>query len=233
VDDAIDEVTRLLQEISDKVDELTRKVNETLAKVPGWASWVVDRVQDAWNGLCEKLGQFWDWFTDKLAYAGDPFGLSDMARRWADEVSAPTSAQTHEIDDGDLLVDDNWQGDAADQYRQRVPEQKSTLEAIRSEYVAALTSALNSMSSGITVFWWGVAGAIVSLALGIAGAITATGTIIGLPAAPVLAALGVAGALVALGATWNVLRSEATSADLALDSARSYGLTTWPSFAVS
>jgi hypothetical protein len=229
----IDEVTRLLQEIRDKVDELTRKVNETLAKVPGWAGWVVDRVLDAWDAFCEKLGQFWDWFTDKLAYAGDPGGLSDMARRWTDDVAAPVSAQTHEIDDGDLLVDDRWKGDAADQYRQRVPEQKESLEAVRSEYVTALTSALNSMSSGITVFWWGVAAAIVSLAAGIAGALTATGTIIGLPAAPVLAAAGVVVALVALGTTWSVLNNEATSAALALDTAKSYGLTSWPSFAVS
>lgn len=233
MDDVIDEVTRLLEQVRDKVDELTRKVNETLAKVPGWASWVVDRVQDAWAVLCEKLSQFWDWFTDKLAYAGDPGGLSDMASRWADDVATPVSAQTHEIEAGDLLVDDRWQGDAADQYRQKVPDQKLTLKAVRSEYVTALTSALNSMSSGITVFWWGVAAAIVSLAAGIAGAITATGTIIGLPAAPVLAGLGVAGALVALGTTWNTLNNEATSASLALDTAKSYGLTSWPSFAVS
>jgi hypothetical protein len=233
VDDVIDEVTRLLDEIRGKVDELTRTINETLAKVPGWASWVVDRVRDGWDAFCEKLGQFWDWFTDKLAYAGDPGGLSDLARRWADEVAAPVSAQTHEIEAGDLLVDDRWQGDAADQYRQRVPDQKLTLKAVRSEYVAALTSALNSMSSAITVFWWGVAGALVSLALGIVGAVTAAGGVVTAPAAPVIAGLGVAGALIALGTTLYGLINEATSTELALDSAKSYGLTSWPSFAVS
>ena len=233
MDEAIDEVTRLLQQLQDKVDELTGKVNAVLAKVPGWLDWVVDRVLDGWDRLVEKLGEFWDWFTDKLSYAGDPGGLSDLARRWTDEVGATTSAQTHEVDDGDLLVDDRWQGDAAEQYRQKVPEQKKTLEDVRGQYVTALASALNDMSAGITAFWWGVAAAVVALIAGIAGALTATGTIVGLPAAPVIAVGAVVVALVALGSTYAILRSQASSAELSLRTARSYGLTTWPSFAVS
>lgn len=232
MDEVMGEVERLLQQIQDKIDWLRDKINGVLEKVPGWLDWVVGKVQEAWNEFIAKVGELWDWFTDKLAYAGDPGGLDSLATRWTTEIATVTSAQAHEVDSGDLMVDDRWQGDAAEQYRQKVPEQKSTLEAIRGQLVTAVTGALDTLRMGIITFWVGVGTALLALVGGLAGAATATGTIVGLPAAPVIAGIAVAVALAALGSTYWVLTSQAASAELKMRGAQSYGLDQWPSFAL-
>ncbi len=106
------------------------------------------------------------------------------------------------------------------------------MDAIRSEFATVVSGALDAMRSGISSFWWGVVGAIGGLIVAIAGAVVATGTIVGLPAVPVMVVLGVGIALIALGAGVAALHSAATTANNSLNQAASYGMKSWPSFAL-
>jgi len=233
MDEVISEVMEVLAELEAKIESLRNKINGVLALVPGWLDWVVDKVREGWNAFCDKMAEFWGWFTDKLEWTGDMAALEAAALSWNTDVGGPASAQSLLVDEGDLLVDDAWSGDAAEQYKQKLPEQKSAMGAIRSEFATVISGALDAMRGGISSFWWGVVGAIAALVVAIAGAITATGTIIGLPAAPVLAVGGVVIALVALGAGVAALNSGASSANNTVNRAATYGLSTWPTFALS
>jgi hypothetical protein len=233
MDDVIAEVQELLAEVEEKIEELRTKVNGILAQVPGWLDWVVDKVRDGWNEACQKMAEFWDWFTDKLAEAGDMGALERAALSWNTDVGGPASDQSQLVDDGDIFVDDRWTGDAAERYKQKVPEQRRAMDAIRNEFAKVVSGALDAMRGGISAFWWGVVGIVVGLIVAIVGATTATGTIIGLPAVPVMIVTGVVIALASLAAGVAALNSAAASAKNSLNQAASYGLKSWPPFALT
>ena len=117
---------------------------------------------------------------------------------------------------GLLNVDDKWDGDAADAYRQTLPLQKSALEKVKSSLTDGIASALNDMARGILIFWGGLVTALAALLGGIFGALASTATIIGLPAGPFIAG---AAALVACGAmiiAAETLKAVSSSADTSL-----------------
>lgn len=233
MDEVVARVISLLDTVEAKIQELQDKVNSLLDSVPFFLDWVIGKVQDAWNGFIAKLQSFWDWFTDKLSYAGDPGGLAAATQSWHADVGGPASSQSGRVDEGALLVDDNWSGDAASQYKQKFPGQKTAMENIRTEFVNNITLALDTIRSGIYKFWVAVAAALVALLVGVAAALTATGTIIGLPAVPVIAAGAVATCLVALGSGVVLLNSDADSANNRMAQAASFGPDAWPTFALT
>ena len=233
MDEVVAEITELLERLDRKVAELAAAVSSALRAVPDLLTWVVERVEDGWNEFVRRFREVTLWIGDKLLYAGDPGLLAETRDAWHAEVAAVTSALAERLDAGDLRTDDTWDGAAAEQYRQKVPEQQAAIRAIRDEFTAGITAALDQVRDGIVVFWSGAGAALAALVAGIIGAITATGTIVGLPAAPVLAAAAVLTALASLGGTLAVLTSQASSAENTLNGVGSSGLTAWPSFALS
>ncbi|MBD3781169.1 MAG: hypothetical protein IE923_18150 [Micrococcales bacterium] len=233
MDEVVAEITELLERLDRKVAELAAAVSSALRGVPDLLTWVVERVEDGWDEFMRRFREVMLWIGDKLLYAGDPGELTETRDAWHAEVAAVTSALAERLDAGDLRTDDAWDGAAAEQYRQKVPEQQAAIRAIRDEFTAGITAALDQVRDGIVVFWCGAGAALAALVAGIIGAITATGTIVGLPTAPVLAAAAVLTALASLGGTLAVLTSQASSAESTLNGVGSSGLTAWPSFALS
>lgn len=233
MDEVVAEITELLERLDRKVAELAAAVSSALRAVPDLLTWVVERVEDGWDEFVRRFREVMLWIGDKLLYAGDPGELTQTRDAWHAEVAAVTSALAERLDAGDLRTDDAWDGAAAEQYRQKVPEQQAAIRAIRDEFTAGITAALDQVRDGIVVFWCGAGAALAALVAGLLGAITATGTVVGLPAAPVLAAAAVLTALASLGGTHAVLASRASSAESTLNGVGSSGLTAWPSFALS
>ncbi|WP_417563463.1 hypothetical protein [Microbacterium sp.] len=224
-----EKIIRLLDQIQDKIDEITRLVNAVLSKIPGFLSWVVDKFRDAWNTMLDKLAEFWDWFTDKLSYVGNPGLLNDAADSWT--LAGGSVARINDtITDQALSVDDRWKGRAADQYEQSLEPQRRANTSIMSDYAQNIADGLSALAGGIVAFWAGIAIAFVTLIGALAGAAVATGTIVGLPAVPVLVVLGIAAFLTAGGAGVWVLTNQASSCRTTLD-ATSAGITQWPAIA--
>ncbi|ACQ82078.1 hypothetical protein Bcav_3836 [Beutenbergia cavernae DSM 12333] len=166
------------------------------------------------------VDEFYTWLDDKIDYLGMPDELQLTASSWIENVAGTMTGLAQNVETGDLLVDDNWTGEAADRYKQRVPDQVDALAAIRGEYALPLASALNGVKDGVIAF---VAGLVVALlALGIA-LLTAT-TLVGALGALLVAAGAVYFAVV-------MLQGGLESADATLRGILTSLLQRWPAFA--
>ena len=169
IDDIVAKIKALLEKVRSKVEALASRINSLLSHVPRLLSWVIDKVQELWNKLVAKLSEFWDWFTDKLAYAGNPALLHDTGQRWNTDLGLPSHQRAEDVDSDDLLVDDTWTGTAAEAYKNKIGDQQLALDAVGQSMAATVASALNSVKSGIWAFWAGVVLAVIALVGGIIG----------------------------------------------------------------
>jgi hypothetical protein len=181
----LDQIASVLDRIDGKTTELQNTINDNLHWLPGGLQ---DRVVAGWNRFCGFMRRIWDNLNEIISNMGSPSALWSAADAWSDWVGGPVSGQVQSADAGLLSVDDNWDGDAADAYRQTLPLQKAALEKVKSTLTDGLSSALSDVAKGILVFWTGLLTALVALVLGIVGALASGATIFGLPAAPFIAA---------------------------------------------
>lgn len=213
----MDEILGLLDTIEAKFQELENAVNNVLGMIPGWASWVADRLRDAWNYLCEQATKFWNWLSGILGNMGDPSALTSTASSWSTAVGGTVSGQVQVAEAGNLEVDDTWVGDAADRYRQRISLHKAALDGIKKSMTDGLSSALDTVKSGIFVFWGAVAIALTALVVGLITAIASTATVFGAPAGPFIAAAAILVCLTAMTVGGVKLKSDCQSARTDLD----------------
>jgi hypothetical protein len=233
IDALIQKIVDKLNHIRDLVDQVTRKINGLLSHVPSYLHWVISKVDDLWNQFCDKMAEFWDWFTDKLAYVGDPFILKDTGEKWNTKLGVPTHKRAGEVDSDDLLVDDIWTGTSASAYKDKIGGQKDALTAVGQTYASSVQSALNTMKTGIWIFWIAVVGALVVAVAAFLAGIGAEGTIVGIPAGLFLQISAVVGFLIAAGGATVALKFAADDSASALRNLNSYSDDKWPSFALS
>ncbi|MDR3202303.1 MAG: hypothetical protein LBT54_04125 [Bifidobacteriaceae bacterium] len=232
MDPTIEKVKALVEKIQEKIKQLWEAIKSALSKIPGYLAWIRDRVVDGWNYFTKKMNEAWVWLLDKLAYAGDPIALRKAALQWTTIVGSSAGKAADTLTAGQMAVDDEWEGDGADQYRQKLPDQRSALDSIKTDYAAMSSAGLDTAQHGITVFWGAVVVALAGLVGGIVGAAATSATIFGLPAAPFVAGAGVAVFLAAGVAGVHALTANMSSARLKFESAASFGVSAWPSFAM-
>ncbi|MEV0900917.1 hypothetical protein [Actinoplanes sp. NPDC049802] len=146
---------------------------------------------------------------DKVAYQYE----TNAAQAWSDQVGVPVSGQVQAADAGLLTVDDNWDRDGAVAYRQMSPLQKAALEKVKTTITDGLATALDQVRNRIFLVWAGLIGALVSLGVGLIGAIGSSATVFGLPAAPFIAAGAAVTASAALIVGCETLKHAGTSAN--------------------
>jgi hypothetical protein len=127
------------------------------------------------------------------------------------------SAEVGNADLGSLKVDDNWQGSAANQYRQTVPLQKTALTNIKTQFTDGISTVLKDVATAIRTFWTVMVSALAVLIGGFVTAIAACVGIITAPAAPfaALIAVGVFGA--AFWGAGELLKAQCSSANSVLN----------------
>jgi hypothetical protein len=227
----IRKVTEKLNRIRDLVDQVRDKINGLLDAVPFFLKWIVSKIEGLWDKFCNKMEEFWNWFTDKLAYAGDPFLLKETGQKWTDQLGKPTHQRFEEVDSDDLLVDDNWRGTAASAYKEKIGGQKDALNAVGRIHANPIQSALNTMKTGIWIFWIGIASALAALILGVIAGLAAEGTIIGIPAGLFAQIAAVIAFLLAAGGATAALKLSCDDAAQGLRNLNTYA-NKWPSFAL-
>jgi hypothetical protein len=188
---------------------------------------------NGWQRFCDQLADWWNFWRGVAANPGSPSELRSLAAEWTERVGNPVSGRVQSVDAGLLIVDDNWEGDAARAYRGLLPGQKDALTQIKATLTDSIGDALGDIASSIIVFWGTLAVMLVPLVAGIAGAITASETVIGIPVG-VFIALGAAATVsVGLNVAIMMLKSAADAATSKLrqklgeDTAFGGGL--WPS----
>ncbi|MFC7529118.1 hypothetical protein [Actinoplanes sp. GCM10030250] len=180
----LEQIHSTLTRIDGKTVELQRAIDGKLKWLPGP---IQDGVVTGWNTFCEVMRRMWDNLNTMLSSMGSPSKLWTTADAWSDHVGVPVSGQVQTAEAGLLLTDDNWDGDAADAYRQMLPLQKAALDKIKSAITDGLSTALREVAQAIVIFWGALAAAFVALAIGLTGALGSSATIVGLPAAPIIA----------------------------------------------
>lgn len=208
----MDEILDLLDTIEAKFTDLQNAVNDVLGRIPGWASWVADRIHEAWDYMCGKAQEFWNWLSNILSNMGDPGRLSSTASTWNSSVGGPVSAEVQVAEAGNLAVDDAWSGTAADSYRQRISLHKTALDKIKTSMTDGISSALDTVKTAIYIFWGAIAVALAALIAGLITAIASTATVFGAPAGPFIAAGAIVVCLTALTVGGFKLKSDCRSA---------------------
>lgn len=209
----LDQISAVIGRIGDKTNDLQNSINDKLGLLPGFLQ---DKVVSGWNKFCGFLQRIWDNLGEVISNMGSPSALSTTANAWSDWVGGPVSSQVQSADAGLLTVDDNWDGDAADAYRQTLPLQKTALDKVKSSLTDGIATALSDVAKGIIVFWAGLVAALVTLAVGIIGALASSATIFGLPAAPFIAAGAGLTASIAIITGAEILKSVCSSANTTL-----------------
>ncbi|GGN96445.1 hypothetical protein GCM10010112_87700 [Actinoplanes lobatus] len=209
----LERINSTISRIDGKTVELQNSINDKMGFLPAP---VQARVRQGWDEFCAFMGRIWDNLVAMLSNMGSLSALSTTAQAWSDRVGVPVSGQVQAADAGLLTVDDNWDGDAADAYRQMLPSQKAALEKVKTVLTDGLATALDLVHNGVFLFWTGLAGALVALAVGIVGALASSATIFGVPAAPFIAAGAAVTASVALIIGGETLKRTCTSANTTL-----------------
>lgn len=227
--DAAQQVREILTKIEKLVDDLESAINTTLSLVPDIVGYIVDRVREAWDGLMKKLGEFWNWFVDKLSYVGNADILRSTATSWRTEVGAVANNLVRDIDDLAISADDTWKGFGAEQYRQSIPPQRDALKSLHGEFTTNIAKGLEDLASAINVFWRTVAGSLIGVTVAFGVATGEAVTVFGIPLAPPTALGGIAVALGAIALAYTNLSNAAASASSSFEGAAA-GITTWPEF---
>jgi hypothetical protein len=209
----IDKLLQIMDRINAKTTELQNTVDDKLQWLSGFLQ---DKVVAGWNRFCDFMRKVWDFCYEVCTNMGSPSKLWATADAWSDRVGAPVSAQVQSADAGLLTVDDNWEGDAANAYRQTLPLQKTALDKIKTTLTDGISGALSEVAKGIIAFWASLVVALAALVAGIIGAIASAATIFGLPAAPFIAAGAALAADAALIGGGMILRSVCSAASTTL-----------------
>jgi uncharacterized protein YukE len=212
--------SELVAKILSTVDRINGKTTDLQNSINGKMKWLPSGLQDkvisGWNTFVGVLNKIWDFWYEVATHLGSPSTLSATADAWSDSVGNPVSAQVQSADAGSLSVDDNWDGDAADAYRQTLPQQKAALDKVKSGLTDGIASALSDVSKGIIAFWGGLITALAALVVGIIGALASAATIFGLPASPFIAGGAALVAVAAVGGGMLILKSVCSSAATAM-----------------
>lgn len=225
----IERALELLEKIRQKIEEIVRLVNAALRALPAVLAWVADRLREAWDGMLQKISEMWNAISEFFSHAGDPFMLNSAAEGWK-LAAAKVSRINDTIMDANLSVDDKWTGSGADQYQQRIETQRRANTSIMADYAENIGGAMTGLAVAIGVFWGAVVAAILALLTALAGAAVATGTIVGLPAVPVLVTLGIVSFLAAIGFGVAILYLSAGQSRTTMASTAA-GIASWPPLA--
>ncbi|BCJ41089.1 hypothetical protein GCM10010168_46130 [Actinoplanes ianthinogenes] len=197
----------------DQIEEKTQRLHAAVARgLPFLPPPMRMQATGAWQEFCDEMTNYWNFWRDVFANMGSPSQLKTIAYTWSDRVGSPVSSQVQAVDAGQLTVDDNWDGDAAKAYRDLLPAQKDALTQIKATLTDAIGDSLNSIADAIRVFWGTMIATCVPLVGGLIGAIGASGTIIGIPAAVVAVLGAVITASIGMNIAIAMLKSSSESA---------------------
>jgi hypothetical protein len=209
----LEQINSVVGRIDSKTTELQNSITSKLQWLP---SDLQDKVVSGWNSFTGFMKRIWDNLNEILSNMGSPSALWTAADAWSDWVGGPVSGQVQSAEAGLLEVDDNWDGDAAEAYRQTLPLQKIALDKVRATLTDGISTVLNEVAKGILKFWAGLATALAALIVGIFSALASSATIFGLPAAPFIAAGAGLVAVAAMITGAELLKADCASANTTL-----------------
>jgi hypothetical protein len=197
----IDQLFAVIERVHSKVAELHRSIDSKWRLLPDW---VAEKASAAWDSFLSLFTETWDDLCYFFGNLGAPWELFDAADRWSDLVGGPVSRQVQLAEAGSLDVDDNWEGTAADRYRQLLPQQRAALDAIATNFSVGISTALSDVAKAIITFISVMIGSMIAFVVAMITATASTATLLGIPVGILLAigaVVALNGALLASGLT--------------------------------
>jgi hypothetical protein len=232
----VEQINTLLGQIDTRVGEAQRRINKTLADAWFVPDWLIEQIKNLWNKFVDLLNKLWENLKEVFQNLGDPFKLSDTANEWSTKVGTPVSARVSLATEGELGVDNNWTGTAADRYKENLLNQRTALDKVKSNFSTGIADVLSGMALAIWVFWGAVVLGFLAFLGQLIASFGADATILGIPAGILLKIT----AVVTLGAaiTFGIvqLRIEASNATTTLNNKmdfNGYPNGFWPSATTS
>lgn len=182
-EDALTEVSELLEKLRDAWNDIVDGVNQVLSILPGFME---GPVKSACEKCSSKVTEVFNEITKLFSERGSASALRTAGESWNEQVGHRVSTQAGLLAKEALETDNEWTGDAAYRYGEAVTAQGKALSQIKT-ITDNLQTTLNEIASALRVFWVAIAvafGSYVVLMIGcIVGACTVVGTIPSLIAA--------------------------------------------------
>lgn len=214
---AVAEADSKFQEIDEKVQRFFEIVNDTISWVPWPASELLGPIEDGMEKLAQEMQQFWDEVQQIREQPGNADRLREAGVAWADSIGNPLGDIAGNISLENHKTNIEWTGRAAEAYKALVPAQEEALDGLKDIAIKMRTS-LDDMAESIEDFWQAIVIALVSFAVGAAGAIASAFGVVTIPAgiAVLLAAVGVGltfifQAVQAIDSHMDVIRDQQTA----------------------
>ena len=224
------QIDATVAQIAGKFNEIPAKVNAVLAQSSSVPEGILSTIRELWDSLVEKMQEFFANLADMQHGDGDYEAMKDAQEKWLSDVAMPMSEAFENSELGNLAVD-NWDGEAADKYEERIPGQRSAMNSVK-EMAKDISTGFSKMCVGIANYRAEMLAAVGVLLLGIILAIVSIAGLITIPAglAAIITALVTATYLIAKAAT--NFAGQANSAKLEMDKALVSGVKNWPEFVV-
>lgn len=204
------EIEEVLSSSRRMIDEFLGAAGTVLDQLPaiiaGGAFAALQQLQELRDQVIVRIAEL-------LAQAGSPAALRAAGAVWTGAVGGRVSALASAATLDASMLDDHWQGRAADAYAKMLPRQQAALTAIKAG-TDQVQKVLDQMAAAITAFWNDILVAAIALGASLAALLAASIPVVTLPATITLAVLALAAFLTAVGSAWSAFSdlSDAASA---------------------
>ncbi|MGH3678998.1 MAG: hypothetical protein ACRDT2_01535 [Natronosporangium sp.] len=201
-------LNEVIGRVSAESASLTVAVNRGIGWLPPGVQHATRR---SWDEFVQALERLWDELREIISQLGSPSTLEAVALSWSEQVSGPVSALVGRVGVEVTHVDRYWEGDAAEAYLDSLPAKRTAIASLRTTYGEPAGSALAAMAGAIITFWVCLVAALITLAGGLVAAVSASGTIVGIPVGVPIAVIAVLGCAAAVVGGWAQLRAQASN----------------------
>jgi uncharacterized protein YukE len=178
VADAVDRIRRIWEDIKSGVETV-------LDWLPGFLS---HTLRDWFQKLANKISEFFDTVSKPLRERGSADSLRSAGESWNKDVGGRASTQAGLLAPEQLKTDNEWQGRAADAYKDAITGQGKALNAVKA-ITENVQNALNEVANALESFWNGMLVAVLAYVASMVGCAIGAATVVG--AVPsIIAAVG-------------------------------------------
>lgn len=181
-DKIVEEYNNIRNGVQGFIDSVVSWINNFTSWIPGIGRLIqqaIDAIVDFANRVWDLLQQIWDAI---LRVYGSPWTLYQNAAKWTD-VGQTVQEQAGLVAASNLATDNTWDGRSGEAYRECLPPQSNAIAAYGAGVALLAAEGLRDGASSIINTWVEVLKAIAMIAGGVAVAVAAGITLVGIPAA--------------------------------------------------
>ncbi|TCO57084.1 hypothetical protein [Actinocrispum wychmicini] len=209
-------------------NDIQSGVNSVLDWLPGF---LCDKLKEWFNKLANKVGEFFEAVAKPFTQRGSADALRIAGQSWNTDIGGRASTQAGLLAPEQLKTDNEWQGKAADSYKDSITGQGKALASVKTQ-AESVQNVLNEIANALDSFWNGLlaavliyVGAMVLCAIGAATVVAAIPSII----AAVTASIAVIAQTVNLTTTFvNALQTQRAKLEQVATTDSAFANGQWP-----